>query len=232
MSEKQEKPPQTQLPPCPACKQPPDVLKSDFGWSVSCENEACGLIVATGADYGNREAAEAAWTAAASRGETHGQAAFWVLEQFKNEQGQGYWKGCCSQHWTKDIDEATQFCRKQDALSIWRHASLAYEGFEVRAVEHAYIPAQSTERCEGPCSPCGDGDTAMQFHTHDARPVSDAAAYTTLNLDNVEFQNLVNMLRDYRTEAKKIGGPSGAENALIEKVLKEESRLLSELTKG
>lgn len=138
---------ETQLPPCPLTG----------AWRYSNGFLMCGTLRIFRADFDTDPSPEfkdeltswmvATLNAAPSRGETHGQAAFWVLEQFKNEQGQGYWKGCCSQHWTKDIDEATQFCRKQDALSIWRHASLAYEGFEVRAVEHAYIPAQSTERC-------------------------------------------------------------------------------------
>lgn len=71
-------------------------------------------------------------------------APFWVLEWFKDEQSQGYWKGCCVEHWTRDIDEATQFCRHQDVMAQFTHYS--WSGYDVRPTEHAYIaPAGESE---------------------------------------------------------------------------------------
>lgn len=59
---------------------------------------------------------------------------FWVLEQFKDDQSQGYWKGCRARHFTGTIEEATQFCRRQDVLSQLTHHSWA--GYDVRPTEH------------------------------------------------------------------------------------------------
>lgn len=56
---------------------------------------------------------------------------------------------------------------------------------------------------------------------------SSPAPYVVLEMDNVEFQCLENMLRDYRTEARKLGGPSGVENVFIERVLNEGQRALN-----
>lgn len=108
------------LPPCPFCES--DAVAKD---GVECGGRVLAASLA--------EAVEQ-WS---SRTEADGQPTFWVLEWFKDEQSQGYWRGCCIEHWTRNVDDALQYRRKQDALAQFTHYS--WSGYDVRPTEHLYI---------------------------------------------------------------------------------------------
>lgn len=75
-----------------------------------------------------------------------------------------------------------------------------------------------------------EGNGATKLPCRAATLSSPAPPYVMLAMDNVEFQQLENMLRDYRTEASRLGGPSGTENAFIERVLNEGQRALNTIS--
>jgi len=62
-------------------------------------------------------------------------APFWVIERFENGKSQGYWAGDSSRDFITEIDNAIQFCRKEDAWRIKR----GWHWNDTQVTEHAYL---------------------------------------------------------------------------------------------
>jgi hypothetical protein len=63
------------------------------------------------------------------------QSSFWVVEQFKDGKSCGYWDGASSRSFTRDINRAVQFCRKDDAY--W--ATRGWHWGDTQITEHLMI---------------------------------------------------------------------------------------------
>lgn len=81
------------------------------------------------------------WPAAPVASPDSRSGSFWVVEQFVNEQSQGYWNGGSSRDFVKNIDDAMQFCRKLDAnRAIW-----GWHWQDVKVTEHLYLRQEQAD---------------------------------------------------------------------------------------
>ena len=84
---------------------------------------------------------------------------FYVVEQFVDGQSKGYWTGGSSRDFTTRIDDAMQFCRREDATkAIW-----GWHWQDVRITEHLYFRAESK-----------DADQAAEIARETWQPISTA----------------------------------------------------------
>lgn len=60
---------------------------------------------------------------------------FWVVERFEDDRSAGYWDGGNSRSFVADIDNAIQFCRRQDAMWV----IVGWHWRDVQTTEHIML---------------------------------------------------------------------------------------------
>ena len=81
---------------------------------------------------------------------------FWVVERFENGKSAGYWDGGSSRSFTRDIDKAVQFRRRQDGFWVTH----GWHWGDTQITEHAMVNAfERASHCVWPaCSTTGTPD--------------------------------------------------------------------------